>query len=90
MVRTVRDWLQRGKLIGRKVAGKGIMIVLAGEKLKEYPGVSRSTLYRWQKEGKLKVYKLGRQPPRISHWLTAKKKRKGKTSRVAKLTRCSG
>jgi len=34
---------------------------LSEKEAQEYLGVSRSTLYRWQKEGKLKVYKLGRQ-----------------------------
>ena len=34
---------------------------LSEKETQEYLGVSRSTLYRWQKEGKLKVYKLGRQ-----------------------------
>ncbi len=34
---------------------------LSEKEAQEYLGVSRSTLYRWQKDGKLKVYKLGRQ-----------------------------
>ena len=33
--------------------------LLSDKEAQEYLGVSRSTLYRWQKEGKLRVYKVG-------------------------------
>lgn len=35
--------------------------LLTDNEAQEYLRVSRSTLYRWGQEGKLKVYKVGRQ-----------------------------
>lgn len=34
---------------------------LTQEEAEAYLGVSRTTLWRWQREGRLTVYKLGRQ-----------------------------
>ena len=44
---------------------------LSEKETQEYLGVSRSTLYRWQKGGKLKVHTLGRQRRYLQEHLDA-------------------